>query len=341
MDETVVIIGAGPAGSTLAHLLASKSINVILFDHKAPWDKPCGGMLRPGIFDDIPILQDYPFPVRHVDGIVYASPGDDRRRVKAEKPVPIISRIELSRFLLGLAIKSGADFRPEKVVGLRREGSRWIVETSTNRLKVNLIVGADGVHSVARKATVGKFHKNQLVLACGYVLDELSNNEDLMRFLDIEGYLWVFSRPDYVSAGIGARLGTIPAGRLFRRLDEFLDENYPVRKASAKYVAIIPMASDRACFDTPCCGENWILVGDAAGHVDPIIGEGIYFAFASAELAARAVLNQDIPSFDQMWRENYGGTLRQRAQLSQMLSTLAGSFSAEAVAEMVFRLLVE
>jgi flavin-dependent dehydrogenase len=85
MDKTIAIIGAGPAGSMLAYKLASCTKKVLLYDHKAPWEKPCGGMLRSDTIDEHPELQNYPYPVKLCNGIVYISPNNDRKHVKAKK----------------------------------------------------------------------------------------------------------------------------------------------------------------------------------------------------------------------------------------------------------------
>ncbi len=63
-------------------------------------------------------------------------------------------------------------------------------------------------------------------------------------------------------------------------------------------------------FDLPSSGENWILVGDAAGHVNPITGAGILYSLWSAKLAADAIQNKDLKSYDKIWRNAYGDELR-------------------------------
>jgi len=66
---------------------------------------------------------------------------------------------------------------------------------------------------------------------------------------------------------------------------------------------------DPSFFDEPCCGENWLLIGDAAGHVDPLTGEGIPYALWGAELASEAIRRGDILSFDTHWKQAYGKDL--------------------------------
>ena len=92
---------------------------------------------------------------------------------------------------------------------------------------------------------------------------------------------------------------------------------------------MIPTVSDEQFFDRPCCGENWLLIGDAAGHVDPVVGEGIYYAFESAKAAARAICAGDIGSFDSLWKTRYGERLMQRAAFKHKLSNLVRKYGPE------------
>jgi geranylgeranyl reductase family protein len=336
VDQTIAIIGAGPAGSMLAHILASHKKKVILYDHRAPWEKPCGGMLGPDTIHEHPELENYPYPVNLCNGIVCISPRKDRKLVHAEKAIPVISRIELNSYLLDMARTSGAEFIPKKVLDISFDKRLWEIETDDCSYGVDIIVGADGVNSIVRKVTVGKFPIEHLSLTCGYILTDVPKNQYIMKFLDLEGYIWVFSRPDQASAGIGAKLGAVSSKNLFKQLDDFLYENYPGIKKKRKYSALIPTATDERFFDNPCCGDNWLLVGDAAGHVDPIVGEGIYYALGSAKVAAQAILNGDIHSYDTLWRDKYGDTLKQGASFRQTLLKLAQNFGPEIIGAMMY-----
>jgi len=261
--------------------------------------------------------------------MVHISPGNDRIRLPAKTPNHVVSRIELNRCLLEMAKNSGAQFIQKKVLHVSQGRTQWTIELDNNRRKADILVGADGVSSIIRKITVGKFPRAHLSLTCGYLLKGVPEDQYIAKFLDIEGYIWVYSRADHASAGIGATLGSVSGKDLFKKLDHFLQENYSGFKILEKYSALIPTVSDENFFDRPCCGENWLLIGDAAGHVDPLVGEGIYYAFESAKAAAQAISGGDIRSYDPLWKSRYGDRLKRRSAFKHRLSNLVRKFGPE------------
>ncbi|MCU1258013.1 MAG: geranylgeranyl reductase, partial [Bryobacterales bacterium] len=111
---------------------------------------------------------------------------------------------------------------------------------------------------------------------------------DIQFLPELKGYIWVFPRCGHLSVGICGK--GEPASSLRSRLEKYMDEKAISRRDATFYSHLLP------CLDTPAwkenrvAGDGWLAVGDAAGLVDPITGEGLYYALRSADLAAKAIL---------------------------------------------------
>ena len=125
MSIDVAVVGAGPAGATLAHEVAKAGGKVALFDDRAPWEKPCGGILGRGTLEENSILHDYPHAANEYHGVKYVSPHAECRFAPSPYPIPVVSRRELAVYLLDRARHAGATFRSERVLAIERSGSRW------------------------------------------------------------------------------------------------------------------------------------------------------------------------------------------------------------------------
>ncbi|HEB31929.1 MAG TPA: hypothetical protein ENI15_13810 [Spirochaetes bacterium] len=336
MHFNITIVGAGPAGSMAAYKLAKGGKKVILFDHRAPWEKPCGGMIGPGTIEKHPIMLKYSYPKTIHNGINLISPRSDKTFIASSQPFPAVSRLELGKFLINQAEKAGAAFLRQKVLAISRDGLKWNIETEQGSYMSELIIGADGAGSIVRKTIIGKIPGKYLLRACGFFMDGISEKQYTAKYLDIHGFIWFVSRPHDSSAGIIARLGTLSSKDFFNKLDEFLQENYPGAKPINKWTAFIPIINDPAFFELPCCGDNWLLIGDAAGHVDPISGGGIAYALKSAELASLSILKGNPSLYEIGWRESYGKTLSKKAAKMQHLTSLAAQFGPEMAAAFMY-----
>jgi flavin-dependent dehydrogenase len=331
----IAIVGAGPAGCHLAHRLGGTDHDILLFDPQVPYEKPCGGGLSPlagRLFADV---MDLPFD-RHTPSRLLLRASDDSQVEQALYPASwmIVSRADLGRVLLERALASNnIRLIRRRVTDMEPVADKWQVRTAQGLpYIVDFLVGADGVRSIVRKHVVGPIPRQHLSLAVGYRVQGAPDAMVFETFSDLEGYLWSFPRSDHASVGIGARLGSLPTRELWRRVDRFLHAVRPEASKAARWAALLPTARDATLWDTPCAGPGWALLGDAAGHVHPLTGEGIAYALWSAKLLAKAFLMGNPGLYEDLWRERYGGTLAAAAEMVRGVHGQKGAF------EMVFHL---
>jgi len=324
------IVGAGPAGCHLAHRLANQDHQILLFDPRAPWEKPCGGGLSPLVGRHFSEVMALPF-ARHSPTrlLLRASDGSQVEQTFEQPPWSFVSRADFGRALLERALANGpVRFVRQRVVDLERLGKGWRVNTaSSEAFSAGFLVGADGVRSIVRRRLVGPIPRQHLGLAVGFFVRDAPDAIVFQTFADLEGYLWSFPRPGHASVGIGCRLGTLPARELWQRLDRFLAGVCPGADKERRWAALLPLARDAGLWDMPCTGPGWALVGDAAGHVQPITGEGIAYALWSAELLAQAFATGNPLAYEEMWRARYGqGLVHASEVLRQSTSSTAGAY---------------
>ena len=84
-----------------------------------------------------------------------------------------------------------------------------------------------------------------------------------------------------------------------------------------------------------------MLIGDAAGHVDPFTCEGIYYALQSAKLAAQCIINGDTLSYDTMWRNTYGAHLKNQATNMKKITEFASQYDKEMIGTLLFNYAVK
>jgi flavin-dependent dehydrogenase len=289
------VVGAGPAGSTLARRLAEDGASVTLFDASHPREKPCGGGLTPRALALLPRgRHDDPLPSRPVAACRFESGRGTWVDLDLDRPVGVAARRELDAWLLRRAIESGAVHVPERVGAV--EGRR--VRTTQGRDDVfDVVVGADGAGSLVRRAFLGPIPRERLTMATGWFAR--GDSQMLIRFTPgLQGYLWLFPRSDHVCVGICAPLAEVPTRDLLRRLETEVGRWFPALASfeGRPYAHTIPSPSEEPASILEIAGGGWALVGDAGALADPITGEGIYFALRSAELLADTLREEASPA---------------------------------------------
>jgi len=304
-------LGGGPAGAYCAYCLAKKDVYPVIFDHSHPREKACGGLVSPLAQELFPYLNRLPVEHSVRKRILVFSPSGKRIcfRLKKSEKFMGFSRLELDQYLLNMAIDKGAKLINEKVIALERKNNLWKVKTRKQSYMIKMLVGADGVNSLARKKIVGPLAKRDKSLCFGYFVKGIEGIEITIKFLlQREGYIWAIPRVQQTSLGIGCA-NIFRSHELRRELDMFIAQHYPNAEKISRWAALIPNIKNVKTFNKPLAGDDWILIGDAAGHTSPLWGEGILYAILDGELSAQAIAEEKPRLFDTLWKKAYGRNL--------------------------------
>ena len=287
--KTVAVLGGGPAGAFAAEQLASAGLRVRVFDEKMAWEKPCGGGLTYKAYSQYPFLIENSTPKRFVTESVLAAPNAGEASLRLTDPLLIYSRIELNRMLLDRAEKAGAQLEKARVLEMERSGSGWLLRTKSGIAEADFCIVATGARNPLRGVGT-ELTATDAMPALGYYVQGEQNRIDIQFLPKLEGYIWIFPRCGHMSVGICGK--GEPASSLRQRLERYMDERGMAWKGSPFYSHLLPSLETGAWRKNRVAGEGWMAVGDAAGLVDPITGEGLYYAIRSADLAARALLSE-------------------------------------------------
>lgn len=287
--KRVAILGGGPAGAFAAERLASAGLQVLVFDEKLAWEKPCGGGLTYKAYSQYPFLLDNPTPKKLVSETVLAAPHAGAVSLKLDDPLLIYSRLDLNRLLLERAERAGAQLEKTRVLDIVPQGAGWRIQTKNGVADADFCIVATGARNPLRNVGT-QFGAGDAMPAFGYYVPGDQQNIEIQFLPALEGYIWVFPRCGHLSVGICGR--GEPASSLRKRLERYMNEREISWKHGSFYGHVIPSLGTAAWRENRVAGDGWLAVGDAAGLVDPITGEGLYYAIRSADLAVRALLSE-------------------------------------------------
>lgn len=286
--KVVAVLGGGPAGAFAAERLAQAGLKTVLFDEKLAWEKPCGGGLTYKAYSEYPFLLDNPFPKKIVRETVIGAPKSGEATMNLSQPVVIYSRIDLNRMLLERAERAGAALEKSRVLAIERKDRGWRLKTRDGTAEADYCIVATGARNPLRQVGT-EWSAADAMSALGYYVPASQERIDIQFLPRLQGYIWVFPRCGHLSVGICGR--GEPAQRLRARLETYMDERGIDRKHAKFYSHMLPSLESSRWRANRVSGDGWLAVGDAAGMVDPITGEGIYYAIRSGDLASRVVLN--------------------------------------------------
>ncbi|MFW5471394.1 NAD(P)/FAD-dependent oxidoreductase [Knoellia sp. CPCC 206435] len=300
MKVDVLVIGAGPAGSAaaLGALAQDPSLRVVLLDRSAfPRDKSCGDGIAPHVVTALAEVGaadvvDGWQPLRRLE----LAHGPVRVEGDMEREVHVIPRAVLDARLVDRAVAAGAELRRQRVTTVST------APLGVDGIEADVVIGADGAHSVVRTQLLGRRREPRALALRGYApVTEEWRERQVIRYGDRRqpSYAWAFDRGDgLVNVGYGELLpgeGSGPVGRSAAPSRQLLLDQLESVVPGAATTGTgwlghhLPLSSWR--WDQP--DGPVLLAGDAAGLVNPMTGEGIYYAvatgIAAGRTAARAV----------------------------------------------------
>lgn len=294
----VLVIGGGPAGSTLAWALTRQGFCVGVLDKaQFPRQKVCAGWVTPAVMEELEVdLREYR------RGRVLQPIHSFRTAMFGQKPVrsefpgaPVsygIRRAEFDEFLLR---RSGADLiLGQALQSMERDGGRWRVN---EELWADLVVGAGG-HFCPVARGMRKSGAREIAVAAQEVEFRLSAEQkaacvvagetpELFFTPDLKGYGWVFRKGDYLNIGLGREDSHKLSGHVKRFCERLQSEGRIPADLPEKFRGHAYLLYHHA--SRPLAGDGVLLVGDSAGLAYPQSGEGIRPAVESSLLAAQVI----------------------------------------------------
>ncbi len=282
-----IVVGAGPAGASAAYFLGERGLRVLVLEREAlPRDKPCGGAVPRSALDPFPF--DFEPVIESAIGSVRYAWRDAERTVRVPgDTVAIVRRRKFDHFLISRAraevltrtAAKEVEAREDGVVVHSADGKSWrgryllLAEGSTGALarRLGLRRGAAGVPTLEAHVPLSRVRSD-------------FHGQAWFQFGTLPGgYLWIFPKREHLAVGIVAFRGAR------RPLREILAAEMSRMGVGLEGVRLrghpLPVFSGRR----PLHRGRVMLLGDAAGLVDPLLGEGVRYALRSGQIAAEVV----------------------------------------------------
>jgi len=288
LDFDVIVSGLGPAGCTFLRELRRRNpdLKVLALDRaEFPRHKPCAGGLTPKAYR---LLKEL-FP--ELDTVVERRVNRFKlffknREVELPSPDPLVyltKRKRLDHLLFKLATENTEVKLGETVLGAEKYKNGWKVKTDKRTYTTKLLIGADGVNS-----RLSRQFKVKREIGFTYEVEVKAElNHITIDFTGFKwGYYWAFPKEGSVTTGAGEfKRGNF---KKLRELTALLNRKHGLTGRNL-WEGGFPIPAGR-----PECDVQrgpLLFLGDAAGLVDPLTGEGIYYAARSGQIAAAAVSN--------------------------------------------------
>ena len=299
IDTEVLIIGGGPAGSTLARALIQAGKHVVIMDKaEFPRDKVCAGWVTPAVMEELEIdLEDYArdHVLQPIHGFRTGQIGQQsvQSKFRGEPASYGIRRIEFDHYLLqrcGAELMLGQAFK-----SMQRDADGWLINDA---IRAGLVVGAGGHFCPVARSLRSREPRETAVVAKEIEFRMSTKQQadcpvtgdmpELFFTPDLKGYGWVFRKGDYLNIGLGREDEHKLSGHVNRFCDYLVQAGRIPRDLPGKLKGHAYLLYPHAR-RTPI-SDGIMLIGDAAGLAYAQSGEGIRPAVESALLAVPVII---------------------------------------------------
>jgi len=342
VNYDIVVVGAGPAGSIAAYECARRGFSTLLLEKaKIPREKACGGAV---MYRGIRILRgEIPHELieQKIFGLRFEFYNGTSSEFISDKLIGItVFRDKFDEFLSKRAVEAGARLvECARVVLASVSDECATVQLQDGReFKSDFLIGADGVNSIiSRSLKLRPKHKDLTKVGLGMEADVFVGSAGVMKathgapsVLNILpaknriSYGWVFPKREHLAIGIAGSAIHMQAlrsdfDRFYKSLEKQLDVELKLKKRRTSFLGGNGLGSVNVT-------DRAILVGDAAGFVDPMMGEGIAYAMHSSVMAAdvieKAVAENQYDA-DSLWE--YHNLCNQEFSANFKMAAWAGS----------------
>ena len=349
MKYDVVIVGAGPSGSTAAKNLAENGKKVLIIDkQKFPRDKPCGGAIPTRVMKQFPYVEEF------IDSISYGSythSSSLKYTLKFVREKPFLATVIRKDFddgLVKLAVNAGATFLNSKAVkDVTTQKDKVVLLLDDNeKIEAKIVLGCDGMRSIVAEKT--NLCKKMDDICISVVQEQPMSTQQLQKYFTdkkivhlfiktqgIAGYGWIFPKKKHINIGMGQFESAVDSSKPRPNLKEsykkyikllkekkMLPKDFPIENVKGGTLPVFPLKKTYT--------DRVLICGDAAGFINSITGEGIYYAMASGEMAANVALesldsddmsSEFLSKYQDLWYDKFGKDLKLLGRFNKMWGT--------------------
>jgi len=294
-----LVVGMGPAGASAAYELSRAGMSVLALDKQAhPRYKACGGGLSVRI--DRILEPDFKSVVEHtIRGVQFTYGGEEPFLIESPNPIAyMVMRDRFDHLLLEKARRAGTDIHEsEPAVEFMPLSDGVEVRTDRGRYRTKVLIGADGANSVVAQRLfphrrLRRMPSLESEIGIGQTPVYPGEGKILIDLgATARGYAWIFPKRERLSIGVAEFRGRSASPKVVFQRFVRDEKGLAGLEVPPPYGHPLPLYSSRdVTVSDGLVSHRTLLVGDAGHLVDPLFGEGIYYAVLSGQMAAASVL---------------------------------------------------